>query len=84
VNFVTDPGRGRHDVGGAGSGMRARTVVPAPGRLAGRRFDDLATDARAWLYRSAGRAFDLDFAPADALELTSGGKGRFVVSSYRP
>ena len=60
------------------------TVHLVPDRRAGRTFDELATDARAWLYDSAGRPFDLTFEPADQLELTPGGKGRFVVSDYRP
>jgi phenylacetate-CoA ligase len=60
------------------------TVHLVPDRRVGRNFADLAADGRAWLYGSAGREFDLDFAEADALELTPGGKGRFVVSDYRP
>lgn len=57
-------------------------LVPEAGNS--RRFDELAADARAWLHESAGRQFDLSFQQADRLELTPGGKGRFVVSEYRP
>ena len=60
------------------------TVFLVPDPRVARTFAELATDARAWLYGSAGRAFDLDFAAAETLELTPGGKGRFVVSQYRP
>jgi phenylacetate-CoA ligase len=59
------------------------TVFLVPDRRVGRTFDDLAADARAWLYESAARPFDVTFTPADQLELTPGGKGRFVVSGYR-
>jgi phenylacetate-CoA ligase len=59
-------------------------VYLVPDRRDGRTFDELATASRAWLYHSAGRAFEVEFAAADALELTPGGKGRFVVSHYRP
>ena len=49
-----------------------------------RDFDDLVEDARSWLYGSAAREFPVDFRRADQLELTPGGKARFVVSAYRP
>lgn len=60
------------------------TVFLVPDPRAGRSFTELAEAGRRWLYQSAGRGFDVEFAPADALELTPGGKGRFVVSAYRP
>jgi phenylacetate-CoA ligase len=61
----------------------AITVWLVPDRRAGRGFDDLAREARAWLHDSAGRPFDLDVRRAEALELTKGGKGRFVVSEFQ-
>jgi phenylacetate-CoA ligase len=60
------------------------TVFLVPDPRVGRTFAELATDARVWLFDSAGRAFEVDFAEADALELTPGGKGRFVVSERTP
>ena len=60
------------------------TVHLVPDRRVGRGFDQLVEAARTWLHDSAGRAFDLEFVEAEALELTPGGKGRFVVSDYRP
>ena len=60
------------------------TVYLVPDPRAGRTFTELAADARAWLYGSAGRPFDLEFRPADEIELTPAGKGRFVVSQFRP
>jgi phenylacetate-CoA ligase len=59
------------------------TVWLVPDERAGRHFDDLARDARAWLHDSAGRPFDLSVRRAEALELTRGGKGRFVVSEFQ-
>jgi phenylacetate-CoA ligase len=59
-------------------------VYLVPDARVGRSFDELAGAARDWLYGSAGRKFELSFEPADQLELTPGGKGRFVVSQYRP
>ena len=59
------------------------TVWPVPDARTGRGFDDLAREAREWLHGSAGRPFDLDVRRADTLELTKGGKGRFVVSEFR-
>jgi len=60
------------------------TVHLVPDRRVRRGFDELAQAARTWLHDSAGRTFELAFAEAEALELTPGGKGRFVVSDYRP
>jgi phenylacetate-CoA ligase len=60
------------------------TVHLVPDRRVGRGFEELAKDAREWLYGSASRPFDVEFEQADELELTPGGKGRFVVSEYRP
>lgn len=59
-------------------------VYLVPDRRAGWGFDELADAGRSWLYSSAGRQFEVEFAEAEALELTPGGKGRFVVSHYRP
>ena len=59
------------------------TVWLVPDTRTGRSFDDLAREAREWLHGSAGRPFDLDVRRADTLELTKGGKGRFVVSEFR-
>ncbi|MFF5233448.1 phenylacetate--CoA ligase family protein [Dactylosporangium sp. NPDC000521] len=59
------------------------TVFLIPDGRADRGFDDLARDARAWLHATAGRPFDLTVRRADALELTAGGKGRFVVSEFQ-
>jgi phenylacetate-CoA ligase len=60
------------------------TVHLVPDGRIGRGFDELAAAARKWLHDSAGRPFELEFAEAEALELTPGGKGRFVVSAFRP
>jgi len=60
------------------------TVHLVPDRRVGRAYDELVEAARTWLHASAGRPFELEFAEAEALELTPGGKARFVVSDYRP
>jgi phenylacetate-CoA ligase len=60
------------------------TVHLVPDRRVGRDFDELVAAARMWLHDSAGRPFELEFAEAETLELTPGGKGRFVVSDFRP
>ena len=59
-------------------------VYLVPDTRVGRDFDDLVDEARTWLYGSAARPFPVDFRQAEQLELTPGGKARFVVSAFRP
>lgn len=60
------------------------TVYLVPDPRVEHDFGELVEQARSWLYGSAAREFPVDFRRAEQLELTPGGKARFVVSNYRP
>lgn len=62
----------------------AISVYLIPDPRGDRDFADLATEAERWLSEVAGRRLPIAFEPGVALETTSRGKGRFLVSDYRP
>lgn len=57
-------------------------LVEEPG--SGRSFDQIAGDAIAHVHAIAGRTFPIRAERGDGVERTPAGKGRFIVSEYRP
>ncbi len=49
-----------------------------------RPFVELSAYAEKWLFSTAGRKLPITFEPGEQLEITARGKGRFLVSDYRP
>jgi phenylacetate-CoA ligase len=62
------------------SGLITVYLVPEPGTS----FETAQTASANYLTELVGIAVPLHYAPADRMELTPGGKARFVVSAYRP
>jgi phenylacetate-CoA ligase len=62
----------------------ALTVLLVPAAAGAADFDALARSYVAELYELAGRRFPVTVERTDRVELTEGGKGRFLESAYRP